>query len=154
MTLPFERLLPQRLATQPLGQLHSLDNPDWQLWMGDVAYNRAGWTTSRSRSKTKGPKKSWVDGTCLTCRWPKLDRGTGRGVATSSDPGLEQAVQRAIHQLPERPRLAVILRRFQDLSSAEIAEALDLSESAIKVCAHRGDEKLRVLPRTAWEKMW
>jgi RNA polymerase sigma factor (sigma-70 family) len=62
-------------------------------------------------------------------------------------------VQRAIHQLPERPRLAVILRRFQDLSSAEIAEALDLSESAIKVCAHRGDEKLRVLLRTAWEKM-
>ena len=88
----------------------------------------------------------------LTCGSESAGASESTREATSSDRGLEQAVQRAIHQLPERQRMAVTLHRFQDLSFAEIAEALDLSESAVKLRAHRGYEKLRVLLRTAWEE--
>jgi RNA polymerase sigma-70 factor (ECF subfamily) len=44
------------------------------------------------------------------------------------------------------------MHRFQNLSFAEIAEALDLSESAVKVRAHRGYERLRALLRGLWEE--
>jgi len=68
------------------------------------------------------------------------------------DPGRERAIRRALMQLPENQRLAIVMHRFQDLSFAEIAEALDLSESAAKVRAHRGYEKLRELLRGLWEE--
>jgi RNA polymerase sigma-70 factor (ECF subfamily) len=55
-------------------------------------------------------------------------------------------------QLPENQRLAIVMHRFQNLSFAEIAEALDLSESAVKVRAHRGYERLRALLRGLWEE--
>ena len=43
------------------------------------------------------------------------------------------------------------MHRFQNLSFAEIAKALEFSESAVKVRAHRGYEKLRKLLRDLWE---
>jgi RNA polymerase sigma-70 factor (ECF subfamily) len=61
------------------------------------------------------------------------------------DEGLERAVQQALSQLPERLRLPILLHRFQHLSFSEIAQALDASESAVKVRAHRGYKRLRVL---------
>jgi len=71
--------------------------------------------------------------------------------APEADPGMERAVHRALQQLPESQRLAIVMHRFQNLSFAEIAQALELSESAVKVRAHRGYEKLRELLRDLWE---
>lgn len=68
-----------------------------------------------------------------------------------SDPGLEKAVRHALEQLPEGQRVAITLHRFQGLSFAEIAEVLDLTESAVKVRAHRGYLRLRDLLREIWE---
>src|SRR5215471_8966485 len=67
------------------------------------------------------------------------------GSPVSRDDGLERAVQNALAQLPEGQRLAIVMHRFQNLSFAEIAQALDLSESAVKVRAHRGYKRLREL---------
>lgn len=63
----------------------------------------------------------------------------------SRDIGLERAVQTALAQLPEQQREAILLHRFEGLSFSEIAETLGVSESAVKVRAHRGYERLRVL---------
>jgi RNA polymerase sigma-70 factor, ECF subfamily len=68
------------------------------------------------------------------------------------DPGLEKAVERALRQLPESQRLAIVMHRFQNLTFAEIAESLDLTESAVKVRAHRGYQRLRELLRELWEE--
>ncbi|MGQ0508225.1 MAG: RNA polymerase sigma factor [Myxococcaceae bacterium] len=61
------------------------------------------------------------------------------------DPGLEKQVRKALDQLPEAHRTAILMHRFQNLSFAEIAEAMELTESAVKVRAHRGYERLREL---------
>jgi RNA polymerase sigma-70 factor (ECF subfamily) len=61
------------------------------------------------------------------------------------DLGLEQSVHAALLQLPAAQREAIILHRFEGLSFAEIAQTLDVTESAVKVRAHRGYEKLRSL---------
>ncbi len=56
---------------------------------------------------------------------------------------LQEAVDAAIAQLPETQRLAVILRRYDELSYEEIAEALDQSVSAVKSLLFRARTELR-----------
>ncbi len=61
------------------------------------------------------------------------------------DPALERAVHAALAQLPLQQRQAILLHRFQGFSFGEIAETLGLTESAVKVRAHRGYVRLRSL---------
>jgi RNA polymerase sigma-70 factor (ECF subfamily) len=56
---------------------------------------------------------------------------------------LQEAVDAAIAQLPETQRMAVILRRYEELSYEEIAEALDQSVSAVKSLLFRARTELR-----------
>ena len=59
------------------------------------------------------------------------------------DEELQQAVDAAIAKLPETQRMAVILRRYEELSYEEIAEALDQSVSAVKSLLFRARTELR-----------
>jgi RNA polymerase sigma factor (sigma-70 family) len=61
------------------------------------------------------------------------------------DPGLEREVQAALHKLPEIQREAVVLHQFEGFSFKEIAKMVGLTESAVRVRAHRGYERLREL---------
>jgi RNA polymerase sigma-70 factor, ECF subfamily len=56
---------------------------------------------------------------------------------------LQQAVDAAIANLPETQRMAVILRRYEELSYEEIAEALEQSVSAVKSLLFRARTELR-----------
>jgi len=66
------------------------------------------------------------------------------------DAGLERQVREALVKLPEPQREAILLHRFEGMSFAEIAEAVGVSEGAVKVRAHRGYERLRELLRGVW----
>jgi RNA polymerase sigma-70 factor (ECF subfamily) len=61
------------------------------------------------------------------------------------DPGLTRTVEAALAQLPSSQREAIVLHRFEGFSFREIAELLGVTETAVKVRAHRGYERLRVL---------
>src|SRR4051812_25214581 len=63
--------------------------------------------------------------------------------ATLLQSELQEAVDAAIAQLPETQRMAVILRRYEELSYEEIAEALDQSVSAVKSLLFRARTELR-----------
>ena len=56
---------------------------------------------------------------------------------------LQQAVDKAIAALPEVQRMAVVLRRYDQLSYEEIAEVLKLSVSAVKSLLFRARTTLR-----------
>ena len=56
---------------------------------------------------------------------------------------LQKAVDAAIANLPETQRLAVILRRYEELSYEEIAETLEQSVSAVKSLLFRARAELR-----------
>ena len=56
---------------------------------------------------------------------------------------LQRAVDEAIAQLPETQRMAVVLRRYEQLSYEEIAAVLGLSVSAIKSLLFRARTSLR-----------
>jgi RNA polymerase sigma-70 factor (ECF subfamily) len=56
---------------------------------------------------------------------------------------LQRAIDAAIAQLPEMQRIALVLRRYQELSYDEIAEVLDQSVPAVKSLLFRARTELR-----------
>jgi RNA polymerase sigma-70 factor (ECF subfamily) len=56
---------------------------------------------------------------------------------------LQESVEAAIAQLPETQRMAVVLRRYDELSYEEIAEILDQSVPAVKSLLFRARTELR-----------
>ena len=59
----------------------------------------------------------------------------------------QSALEDALQQLPERQRLAVILRHIQDLSNPEIAETMEISVEAVESLTARGRANLTELLR-------
>jgi RNA polymerase sigma-70 factor, ECF subfamily len=57
-----------------------------------------------------------------------------------------------LEQLPEGQRIPIVLHRFEGMGFAEIAESMGLTESAVKVRAHRGYARLRELLATLREE--
>jgi len=56
---------------------------------------------------------------------------------------LEQAVDRAIADLPEKQRLAVVLRRYEEMPYEEIGEVLSMSVPAVKSLLFRARSQLK-----------
>src|SRR5439155_21888680 len=56
---------------------------------------------------------------------------------------LRRTIEEAILQLPESQRMALVLRRYEQLSYEQIAEVLDLSVPAVKSVLFRARTELR-----------
>lgn len=56
---------------------------------------------------------------------------------------IEEAFQHALGELPENQRTALLLFKQQEMSYAEIAEAMEASESAVKTWIFRGRQILK-----------
>jgi RNA polymerase sigma-70 factor, ECF subfamily len=56
---------------------------------------------------------------------------------------LQRKIEEAIMQLPETQRMALVLRRYEQLSYEEIGEVLDLSVPAVKSVLFRARTELR-----------
>ena len=59
------------------------------------------------------------------------------------DAEMQDAIERAIQELPEAQRMAVIMRRYQDVSNEEIAKVLDLTVPSVKSLLFRARTELR-----------
>ncbi len=56
-----------------------------------------------------------------------------------------RALQRILDSLPERPRMAFLLRYVQDLSPGDVARALEISETTAKRAIARGRKRVTTL---------
>ena len=70
--------------------------------------------------------------------------------SVSSDPGGRMAreervevVRKAIDELPERQRMALVLQQYEELSYLEIADAMDCTRSAVESLLVRARRNLR-----------
>ena len=63
--------------------------------------------------------------------------------ATMLDEEMQDAIERSIQELPEAQRMAVIMRRYQDVSYEEIGEVLELTVPAVKSLLFRARTELR-----------
>ncbi|MFP4636530.1 MAG: SigE family RNA polymerase sigma factor [Nitriliruptoraceae bacterium] len=72
--------------------------------------------------------------------------GDDRGVRSVDDHAAESdEVWQALSRLPERQRIAVVLRYFEDLSEAEVADVLGVSVGTVKSQVSRGLSRLEEL---------
>jgi RNA polymerase sigma-70 factor (sigma-E family) len=62
----------------------------------------------------------------------------------ASDSEVQDALRRAIERLPQRMRAAVVLRYYEDMSEAEIANVLGVSLGTVKSTVSRAVAKLRI----------
>jgi RNA polymerase sigma-70 factor (sigma-E family) len=62
----------------------------------------------------------------------------------AADSDLSDAVRRALDRLPSRMRAAVVLRYCEDMSEAEVAQALGISQGTVKSTVSRAVAKLRI----------
>lgn len=60
------------------------------------------------------------------------------------DPSERDAMWRALQQLPPRQRTALVLRFYEDLADAQVAEAMGCPIGTAKSLTHRGLERLRM----------
>jgi len=74
---------------------------------------------------------------------PLKDEATASPDATLLQAELQQAIEKAIALLPETQRMALILRRYEELSYEEIADVLNLSVPAVKSLLFRARTELR-----------
>src|SRR5437667_4241344 len=74
---------------------------------------------------------------------PLKDEATATPDATLLQAELQAAIEKAITLLPETQRMAIVLRRYEELSYEQIAEVLDLSVPAIKSLLFRARTELR-----------
>jgi RNA polymerase sigma-70 factor (ECF subfamily) len=74
---------------------------------------------------------------------PLKDEQTSTPDATLLQRELQQAIENAITLLPDTQRMALVLRRYEELSYEEIAEVLDLSVPAVKSLLFRARTELR-----------
>jgi RNA polymerase sigma-70 factor (ECF subfamily) len=82
------------------------------------------------------------------------DEGTGRFYKLSVDPGdsalekverkeMTEMIRVALRELPEKERMALSLRKYEEFSYKEIAAIMKCSVGAIKTYIHRGKLRLR-----------
>ncbi len=75
-------------------------------------------------------------------RRARLERAHGRSGAATVPPPQEPFVD-ALATLNERQRVAIVLRYYEDLPEADIAEALGCRPGTVKSLLHRGLAQLR-----------
>ena len=74
---------------------------------------------------------------------PLKDEQTAPPDASLLQSELQQAIENAITLLPDTQRMALVLRRYEELSYEEIADVLDLSVPAVKSLLFRARTELR-----------
>jgi RNA polymerase sigma-70 factor (ECF subfamily) len=74
---------------------------------------------------------------------PAFQQGSRTPESNASQSELRSILEQAVLALPDGYRSVVMLRDVEDMSTAETAEALSLSEANVKVRLHRAHELLR-----------
>jgi RNA polymerase sigma-70 factor (sigma-E family) len=72
------------------------------------------------------------------------DRAVVDDAGDAGDSDLQDTLRRAIDRLPQRMRAAVVLRYYEDMTEAEVADALGVSLGTVKSTVSRAVAKLRI----------
>jgi RNA polymerase sigma-70 factor (sigma-E family) len=115
------------------------------------AFVKLGWRVLHLRRPDAfGPylRKTVVNLARMAIRRERIGRAAvarGRATPTPTDPDLadREAVRRALGTLPERQRIAVVLRFYEDLSYEQIAEHLRCRPGTVGSLLYRAMQTLR-----------
>jgi RNA polymerase sigma-70 factor (ECF subfamily) len=118
----------------------------FSTWLTRIALNEA-FARSRRRDRLAEVDLAGEGEQMLTD--PRADGGSPEDQTSARE--LTGLLESAIDELPEIYRIVVMLREVQELSTAETAACLELSEEAVKVRLHRAKLLLRESMATRME---
>lgn len=102
-------------------------------WITRIAWNMCGETAARERRATE-----------ITADLGRtVPHESGAADEDLSRTELRAVLESAIDALPQIYRVVFVMRAVEGMSTAEVARALELQESAVKVRLHRAREQLR-----------
>ena len=107
---------------------------NYRAWLYKIATNtmRSHWKR-RTRSETHSVDLD-----------PEMQAGEMSVADRVEQQALLAAVTQAVEALPDQQRAALIMRKYQELSYAEIAAALECSEAAARANVYQAVKKLQV----------
>ncbi len=106
---------------------------NYRAWLYKIATNTA-------RSQWKRRKRSETYTIDLD---PEMQADGASVIDRVEQKTLLVAVARAVEELPEQQRAALIMRKYQELSYAEIAAALECNEAAARANVYQAVKKLQ-----------
>jgi RNA polymerase sigma-70 factor (sigma-E family) len=114
--------------------LHLRDGADFEAYLRRTVVNLAN---SHFRHRT------------VERRFVAREAGLPVRIVELPDVGGREAVRLALQQLPPRQRTALVLRFYEDLSEAQIAEVMRCRPGTVKSLVSRGMQNLRPLTEDA-----
>jgi RNA polymerase sigma-70 factor (ECF subfamily) len=108
-------------------------------WLLKITRNLVFNELRRSKRRAQVPMQSDVEAQEI----PLKDETSPAPDASLLEHELQEAIEDAITQLPDTQRMALVLRRYEQLSYEQIAEILDLSVPAVKSLLFRARSELR-----------
>jgi RNA polymerase sigma-70 factor (ECF subfamily) len=108
-------------------------------WLLKITRNLVFNELRRAKRRAQVPIQSDAETEAITLK----DETTSTPDASLLEHELQGAIEDAITQLPDSQRMALVLRRYEQLSYEQIAEILDLSVPAVKSLLFRARSELR-----------
>jgi RNA polymerase sigma-70 factor (ECF subfamily) len=108
-------------------------------WLLKITRNLVFNELRRSKRRAQVPMQSDAEAEEI----PLKDETSPAPDASLLEHELQEAIEDAITQLPDTQRMALVLRRYEQLSYEQIAEILDLSVPAVKSLLFRARSELR-----------
>ncbi|MGH9508718.1 MAG: RNA polymerase sigma factor [Terriglobales bacterium] len=119
--------------------LHQFEHrAKFSTWLTRIAVNEA---LARLRARARSDSIEGAEGEGQSMEW--LKSGQADPEQTASRREMNAVLEKAIRELPDSYRLVCVLRDVEEMSTAEAAEALGLSEDNIKTRLHRAHAMLR-----------
>lgn len=108
------------------------EDASFKTWLYRIAIN-----TGLNHIKKKKPKETDLKDDILG--------NNASALRTMLDNEQRENIKKALAKLPERQKLAVTLRVYDDMSCSETSAVMGCSEGAVKAHYHNGVKKLRAL---------
>jgi len=128
---PLAEDLVQEAFVRLAGRFRDLRNPDSFEWY----LRRTVVNLTRSHFRRLRVERRYVEGPGRRLPDPQ----------EPPDPGERDALWRALGELPERQRTAIVLRYYEDLSEAQTADVMGCPVGTVKSMVSRGMDRLREL---------
>lgn len=110
----------------------------FSTWLSRIAVHEA---LTRLRSRNRHPQVDVTDYDGeISMKTPSNTLDPEKNASTGQ---LREFLEEAVLNLPESYRTVIMLRDIEELSTAETAEALDLTEENVKIRLHRGHGMMR-----------
>jgi RNA polymerase sigma-70 factor (sigma-E family) len=120
--------LTQEAFVRAFGRFRDLRQPEAFEWY----LRRTVVNLTRSHFRRRRTERDYL------ARQPRREEPT-----FPADPGERDAMWDALQQLPPKQRAAIVLRYYEDLSDAQVADAMRCPIGTVKSLIHRGLERLR-----------